>query len=89
MPKHSLKCAKPGCHRRLKMTHQERIALREHGLQHQADASLICPEHVLAVFDFQDQTIEIDVPLEEYLVESLRQTPQWRVLLTPWPPQES
>ena len=32
-------------------------------------------------FEFDD--IDIDVPLEELLVEASKETPRWRVMLTP------
>ena len=46
---------------------------------------VICPEHVRKVFNFKDYSIGVDVPLQEQLVESLREQAQWRVILTPQP----
>ena len=81
----SVKCAISGCHRRLKMTPEEREELRRVGREHSAEAGIVCPKHVKAAFDFEYEDIDIDVPLEEYLVEAAKETPRWRVMLTPLP----
>ena len=78
-----VKCAIPGCHRRLKMTLAEREQLRRVGRENDATAGVVCPAHVQAAFDFEFDDIDIDVPLEEYLVEAARETPRWRVMLSP------
>ena len=80
-----VKCAIAGCHRRLKMTLAEREELRQVGRENDATAGLVCPAHVKAAFDFEFDDIDIDVPLEELLVEASRETPRWRVMLTPLP----
>ena len=77
------KCAIPGCHRRLKMTLAEREELRRVGRENNATAGVVCPAHVRAAFEFDD--IDIDVPLGELLVEASKETPRWRVMLTPLP----
>ena len=79
------KCAIAGCHRRLKMTLAEREELRRVGRENNATAGLVCPAHVRAAFNFEFDDIDIDVPLEELLVEASRETPRWRVMLTPLP----
>ena len=78
-----VKCAMAGCHRRLKMTPEEREELRLVGLEHSAVAGIVCPGCVKAAFNFEFDYIDIDVPLEEYLVEAARETPRWRVMLSP------
>ena len=80
-----VKCAIAGCHRRLKMTLAEREELRRVGRQNNAAAGVICPAHVKAAFAFDFDDIDIDVPLEEFLVEASKETPRWRVMLTPPP----
>ena len=80
-----LKCAIPGCHRRLKMTLAEREELRRVGRENNATAGPVCPAHVKAAFNFEFDHIDIDVPLEEFLVEASKETPRWRVMLTPLP----
>ena len=80
-----VKCAIPGCHRRLKMTLAEREELRRVGRENNAAAGLVCPAHVRAAFNFEFDDIDIDVPLEELLVEASKETPRWRVMLTPLP----
>ena len=80
-----VKCAIAGCHRRLKMTLAEREELRQEGQENNATAGLVCPVHVKAAFNFELDDIDIDVPLEELLVEASKETPRWRVMLTPLP----
>ena len=80
-----VKCAIAGCHRRLKMTLAEREALRRVGRENYATAGLVCPTHVKAAFNFEFDDFDIDVPLEELLVEASKETPRWRVMLTPLP----
>ena len=55
------------------------------GRENHATASLVCPAHVKAVFNFEFDDIDIDVPLAELLVEAAKETPRWRVILTPLP----
>ena len=50
-----------------------------------ATAGLVCPSHVKAAFNYEFDDIDIDVPLEELLVEASKDTPRWRVMLTPLP----
>ena len=38
-----------------------------------------------AAFNFEFDDIDIDVPLGEFLVEASKETPRWRVMLTPLP----
>ena len=78
-----VKCAIPGCHRRIKMTLAEREELRRVGRENNATAGLVCPAHVKAAFNFEFDDIDIDVPLGELLVEASKDTPRWRVMLTP------
>ena len=80
-----VKCVIVGCHRRLKMTLAEREQMRRVGRENNATAGVVCPAHVKAAFNFEYDDIDIDVPLEEYLVESARETPRWRVMLSPLP----
>ena len=82
-PKIPVKCAMAGCHRRLKMTPEQREELRRVGREHNAVAGIVCPRCVKAAFNFEYDDIDIDVPLEEYLVEAARETPRWRVMLSP------
>ena len=81
-----IKCAIAGCHYQRKMTLAEREELRRVGRENNATAGLVCPAHVKAAFNFEFDDIDIDVPLEELLVEAARDTPRWRVMLTPLPP---
>ena len=78
-----VKCSIVGCYRRLKMTLGEREELRRVGRENNATAGLVCPAHVKATFNFEFDDIDIDVPLEELLVEASKETPRWRVMLTP------
>ena len=81
----SVKCAIAGCHRRQRMTLAEREELRRVGRENNAAAGIVCPAHVKAAFNFELDDIDIDVSLEELLVEASKQTPRWRVILTPLP----
>ena len=81
----SVKCAIAGCHYQRKMTFAEREELRRVGRENNATAGLVCPAHVKAAFNFEFDDIDIDVPLEELLVEASKETPRWRVMLTPLP----
>ena len=80
-----VKCAIAGCHRRLKMTLAEREELRRVGREHNATAGIVCPADVRAAFNFEFDDIDIDVPMGELLVEASKDTPRWRVMLTPLP----
>ena len=80
-----VKCAIAGCHYQRKMTLAEREELRRVGRENHATAGLVCPAHVRAAFNFEFDDIDIDVPLEELLVEASKETPRWRVMLTPLP----
>ncbi len=53
--------------------------------ENNATAGLVCPYHVKAAFNFEFDDINIDAPLEELLVEASKETPRWRVMLTPLP----
>ena len=81
-----VKCSIPGCHRRVKMTLAEREELRRVGRENNATAGVVCPTDVKAAFNFEFDDIDIDVPLGEFLVEASKDTPRWRVMLTPLPP---
>ena len=81
----SVKCAIAGCHRRLSMTLAEREELRRVGRENNATAGIVCPADVKAAFNFEFDDINIDVPLAELLVEASKETPRWRVMLTPLP----
>ncbi len=80
-----VKCAIPGCHRRVKMTLAEREELRRVGRENNATAGVVCPADVKAAFNFEFDDIDIDVPMGEFLVEASKDTPRWRVMLTPLP----
>ena len=80
-----IKCGIAGCHRRLKMTLAEREELRQVGRENNATAGIVCPVHVKAAFNFEFDDIDIDVPMGEFLVEASKETPRWRVMLTPLP----
>ena len=67
------------------MTLAEGEDLRRVGRENNATAGLVCPAHVRAAFDFEFDDVDIDVPLEELLVEASKETPRWRVMLTPLP----
>ncbi len=67
------------------MTLAEREELRRVGQENNATAGIVCPADVRAAFNFEFDDIDIDVPLEEPLVEASRETPHWRVMLTPLP----
>ena len=80
-----VKCAIADCHRRIKMTLAEREELRRVGWENNSTAGLVCPAHVKAAFNFEFGDIDVDVPMGEFLVEASRETPRWRVMLTPLP----
>ncbi len=80
-----VKCAIPGCHRRIKITLAEREELRRVGRDNNATAGVVCSADVKAALNFEFDDIDVDVPLGELLVEASRETPRWRVLLTPLP----
>ena len=80
-----VKCAIAGCYRRLKMTLAEREELRRVGREYNAAPGVVCPAHVKAAFNFELDDIDVDVPLGELLVEASKETPRWRVMLTPLP----
>ena len=67
------------------MTLAEREELRRVGRENNATAGVVWPAHVKAAFNFEFDDIDIDVPLEELLVEACKETPRWRVMLTPLP----
>ena len=67
------------------MTLAEREELRRVGRENNATAGIVCPADVKAAFNFEFEDIDIDVPLEEFLVEASKETPRWRVMLTPLP----
>ena len=67
------------------MTFGEREELRRVGRENDAMAGLVCPAHVRAAFNFEFDDINIDVLLEELFVEASKETPRWRVMLTPLP----
>ena len=67
------------------MTLAEREELRRVGREHNATAGLVCPADVKAAFNFEFDDIDIDVPMGELLVEASKDTPRWRVMLTPLP----
>ena len=67
------------------MTLAEREELRRVERENNAAAGLVCPVHVRAAFNFEFNDIDIDVPLGELLVEASKETPRWRVMLTPLP----
>ena len=80
----SVKCAIGGCHYQRRMTLAEREELRRVGRENNATAGIVCPGHVKAAFNFEFDDIDIDVPLGELLVEATKDTPRWRVMLTPF-----
>ncbi len=80
-----VKCAIAGCHRRLRVTLAQREELRRAGRESNATAGLVCPVRVKAAFNFEFDDIDIDVLLGELLVEASKDTPRWRVMLTPLP----
>ena len=55
------------------------------GRENKATAGRVCLTHVKAAFNFEIDDIDMDVPLEELLVEASKETPRWRVMLTPLP----
>ncbi len=67
------------------MTLAQREELRRVGRENNATVGLVCPAHVMAAFSFEFDEIDIDVPVEELLVEASKETPRWRVMLTPLP----
>ena len=80
-----VKCAITGCHYRLRVTLAEREELRRVGRENSATAGVVCSAHVKAAFNFEFDDIGIDVPLGELPVEASKETPRWRVMLTPLP----
>ena len=67
------------------MTPEQREELRRMGQERNAVAGIVCPKDVKAAFNFEYDDIDIDVPMGEYLVEAAKETPHWRVILTPLP----
>ena len=57
------------------MSLAEREELRRVGRENNATAGLVCPAHVKAAFDFEFDDIDIDIPLEEFLVEAPKEIP--------------
>ena len=55
------------------------------GRENNATAGVVCPADVQAAFNFEFDDIDVDVPLGELLVEASKETPRWRVMLTPLP----
>jgi hypothetical protein len=53
-----VKCAIPGCHRRVKMTLAEREELRRVGRENNATAGIVCPADVKAAFNFEFDSID-------------------------------
>ncbi len=78
----SVKCEGPNCYHAKKMTPMERQTLREVGEEHNARVGLICPKHVKLILNENDESIGLDISLEEYLVEAIKEKPEWRVILT-------
>ena len=71
------------------MTLAEREELRRVGRENNATAGLVCPADVKDAFNFEFvfefDDIDIYVPLGELLFEASKDTPRWRVMLTPLP----
>ena len=67
------------------MTLSEREELRRVGRENNATVGIVCPADVKAAFNFEFDDIDVDVPLGELLVEASKETPHWRVMLTPLP----
>ena len=67
------------------MTFAEREELRRVGRENNATAGVVCPARVKTAFNFEFDDIDINVPLEEFLVEASKDTPRWRLMLTPLP----
>ena len=77
-----VKCSTAGCHRRKKVSPEELRVLRQEGKRAGRRAGLVCPACVKRALDNPDE-YDLDIPLGELLVESARETPRWRVSLTP------
>ena len=67
------------------MTLAGREELRRVGRENNATAGLVCPAHVKAAFNFEFDDIDIDVPMGKFLFEASKDTPRWRLMLTPLP----
>ena len=80
--KFSVKCSTQGCHRRKKVSLQERQVLRSETEKAGQRAGLVCPACVKRAIDNPDE-YDLDFPLGELLVEAAKETPRWRICFTP------
>ena len=78
----SVKCSTPSCHRRKRVSLEERLVLRSETEKAGQHAGLICPRCVKKAFDNPDQ-YDLDIPLGELMVEAAKETPRWRICFTP------
>ena len=75
-----VKCSTAGCHRRKKVSTEERRVLRQEGERAGQRAGLVCPACVRRALNNPGE-YDLDIPLGELLVESARETPRWSLLL--------
>ena len=77
-----VRCSTKGCHRRKKVSPGELLFLRQEGERAGQHCGLVCPACVRRAFDNPDE-YDLDIPLGELLVESVKKTPRWRICFTP------
>ncbi len=77
-----VKCSTPNCHRRKKVSLAEYQRLRSETETAGQRAGLICPECVKRALENPDE-YDLDIPLGELVVEAAKETPRWRMCLTP------
>ena len=82
MVKLQIKCATAGCHRRKKVSFEERQRLREEGEKTGQQTGLICPSCVKQAFEDPDE-YNLDIPLGELVVEAAKERPRWRMTTSP------
>ena len=77
-----IKCATAGCHRRKRISLEERQMLRDESEKAGRRAGLICPACVKSAFESLDE-FDWDISLGELVVEAAKQTPRWRMTFSP------
>ncbi len=82
MVKLQIKCATAGCHRRRKVSIEERQRLREEGEKTGQQTACSAPSCVKKAFENPDEH-DLDIPLGELVVEAVKESPRWRMTTSP------
>ena len=80
--KYQIKCATRGCHRRKRISLEERQRLRDESETAGQRAGLLCPACVKKALENPGE-YDWSISLGEMVVEAARETPQWRLTFTP------